>query len=189
MSYRVTASIGALLLLSACAVPNTGGQQAAGAGTPGLGPQQAYSQQLFRSDMATAGVDLGSAESFNDPNRVTSVVKHCYDGAQFPQFSTYQSTLRRCLVMDYVAYRDDLDATHHGQLPGNPFFEGDVVLRRWAADAPRAGFSSPDEMFQFMRAGYAYAKPSELSALRTHNQQIFVQPQPGRGPSILPGSQ
>ena len=120
MSHRVTASFGALLLLSACAVPTTGGQQAAGTGTPGLGPQDAYSQQAFRSDMATAGVDLGSAESFNEPSRVTSVVKHCYDGAQFPQFSTYQSTLRRCLVMDYVAYRDDLDATHHGQLPVTP---------------------------------------------------------------------
>ncbi len=60
--------------------------------------------------------------------------------------------------------------------------------RRWAADAPKAGFSSPDEMFQFMRAGYGYAKPNELAALRTHNQQIFV-PQAGQGPSILPGSQ
>ncbi len=165
MSHRVTASIGALLLLSACAVPNTGGQQGAGTGTPGLGPQDAYSTPVFRSDMVTAGVDLGSAESFNDPSRVTAVVKHCYDGVRFPAFSMYQ---RQCMVMDYVAYRDDLDATHHGQLPGNPFFEGDVVLRRWAADAPKAGFSSPDEMFQFMRAG---------------------QPQPGRGPSILSGSQ
>ena len=189
MSHRVTASIGVLLLLSACAVPTTSGQQAAGTGTPGLGPQDAYSTPVFRSDMATAGVDLGSAMEFNDPSRVTAVVKHCYDGVRFPAFSTYQRFLRQCMVMDYVAYRDDLDATHHGQLPGNPFFEGDVVLRRWAADAPKAGFSSPDEMFQFMRAGYGYAKPTEVAALRTHNQQIFVQPQPGRGPSILPGSQ
>ena len=189
MSHRVTASIGALLLLSACAVPKTGGQQGAGASAPGLGLQDAYSQPVFRSDMATAGVDLGSAESFNDPNRVTSVVKHCYDGAQYPQFSTYQRVLRQCMVMDYVAYRDDLEATHHGQLPGNPFFARDVVVRRWTADSPRAGFSSPEEMFQFMRAGYGYAKPNELAALRTHNQQIFVPPQSGRGPSILYGSQ
>ncbi len=89
MSHRVTASIGVLLLLSACAVPNTGGQQGAGAGTPELGPQDAYSQPVFKSDMATAGVDLGSAESFNEPNRVTAVVKQCYDGVRFPAFSTY----------------------------------------------------------------------------------------------------
>ncbi len=57
------------------------------------------------------------------------------------------------MVMDYVAYRDDLEATRHGQMPGNPFFARDVVVRRWTADSPRAGFSSPDEMFQFMRAG------------------------------------
>ena len=189
MSHRVTASIGALLLLSACAVPNAGGQQVAGTGTPGLGPQDAFSQPVFREDMATAGVDLGSAESFNDPNRVTAAVEQCYDGVKFPEFSTYQRFLRRCMVMDYVASRDDLAATHNGQIPGNPFFEGDVVVRRWAADSPRAGFSSPDEMFQFMRAGYSYAKPNELAALRTHNQQIFVAPQPGRGPSILSGSQ
>lgn len=189
MSYRVISSIWALLLLSACAIPKTGGRQVAGTGTPGLGPQDVYSQQVFRSDMATAGVDLGSAESFNEPDRVTAAVKLCYDGVKFPEFFTYQRSLRRCMVMDYVASRDDLEATHNGQLPGNPFFEGDVVVRRWAADSPRAGFSSPDEMFQFMRAGYGYAKPNELSALRTHNQQIFVAPQPGRGPSILPRSQ
>ena len=90
MSHHVAASIGALLLLSACAVPTTGGQQAAGAGTPRLGPQDAYSTPVFRSDMATAGVDLGSAMEFNDPSRVTAVVKHCYDGVRFPAFSTYQ---------------------------------------------------------------------------------------------------
>lgn len=187
MSHRVTASIGVLLLLSACAVPNAGGQQAAR--TPALGPQDAYSQPVFRQDMYTAGVDYGSAATFNDPSHVTATVKQCYDGVRTPEFSTYQRFLRRCMVMDYLAYKDDLAATHNGQLPGNPFFEGDVVVRRWAADSPRAGFSTPNEMFRFMRAGYGYAKPSEMAALKIHNQQIFVPPQSGRGPSILSGSQ
>ena len=91
------------------------------------------------------------------------------------------------MVMDYVAYKDDQAATRNGQIPGNPFLQRDVVLRRWAADSSKAGFSTPEEMFQFMRAGYSYAKPASVGVLKTHNQQIFVQPQPGRGPSILSG--
>ena len=187
MICRATASIGALLLLSACTVPGAGGQQAAS--TQALVSQEPYSQLVFQQDMYTAGAEYGSAMTHPAPNRAAVTVKQCYDSVGTLQFSTYQRHLRRCMVMDYVAYKDDQAATHNGQVPGNPFFERESVLRRWTADSPRAGFSTPDEMFQFMRTGYAYLKPMELQVLKTHNQQIFVQPQLGQRPSLLPGEQ
>lgn len=134
----------------------------------------------FRTSMNTAGSDYGAAVSFGDTAHIDNLISGCYQ--QYDQSSQYsnelgatnlQGQLRRCLVIDYMAYKDNQALTNRG-LAGNPFLSMDAFDNRMGSYGLKAGFPTPDQLFAFMRKGYAFAKPVEVGAL--HNSQNFQMP-------------
>ena len=147
--------------------------------------------------MFTVGVDYYSAVSHHDPNWTDRVVQQCYD-QQAPDPAnfyregltrTYRDGVRRCMILDYLGYKDNQNATHNERLAGDPFFSLTAADQRWRFWFFRAGFSTPDAMFQYLRTGYGYAKPVEINTARQLGQPLNVIPPRGaKLPSIFGGS-
>ena len=134
----------------------------------------------FRTSMNTAGADYADAVGFGDTAHVNNLIAGCYQ--QYDQAAQYQNELgatnlrgqlRRCLVIDYMAHKDNQAITSRG-LAGNPYLSMDAFDNRAGSYGLRAGFPTPDQLFAFMRKGYAFAKPVEVAALR--NGRNFQMP-------------
>lgn len=126
----------------------------------------------FRTLMYGAADAYGSAVAFGDTTHVNNAIAGCYQqynqGAQYQNVlgaGNMQGQLRRCLEIDYLAYKDNQALTNRG-LPGNPYVSADALNARWSHYGPLAGFQDPNSMFEYARAGYAIAKPAEMGALR-----------------------
>jgi hypothetical protein len=79
--------------------------------------------------------------------------------------------------MDYAAYKDNQIATHNYRTPGIPYFSMDAAQQRWATYGPQAGFTSADEMFQYMRGTYAFIHPTQVAVTRSRTPQaVAVRP-------------
>ena len=126
----------------------------------------------FRAQMDSAGNDYAGAVSYGDTAHIDNLVGGCYsiydqESAVANLGSSGQFEVRRCLEIDYLAYKDNQALTNRG-LPGNPYFTMDAFEQRMSRHAFKAGFTNPYDVFQWDRDGYMIAKPTEMDAL--HNR-------------------
>ena len=164
MTRKVLMGIGLGLFLTGCTVPPSPGQADSALTNPIIsnnpGPD-------YRTVMTNIGIDYAAELSWHDPQRVISAIDLCYkDSVAFPGIKG-QSDTRRCLAMDYAAYKDNQIATHNYRTPGIPYFSEDAAARRWAIYGPQAGFTTADAMFQFMRGTYAFVHPAQVNVTRS----------------------
>jgi hypothetical protein len=160
MIGRWFAPLGVVLLVGGCAVPPSP-EQADTALTHAVvsndpGPD-------YRTVMTNIGVNYAAELSWHDPQRVISAVELCYRNSVAFQGIKGQNDTRRCLAMDYAAYKDNQIATHNYRTLGIPYFSEDAAAQRWAIYGPQAGFTTADAMFQYMRGAYAFIHPTQVS--------------------------
>ena len=178
---RWFASLGMVLLLAACAAPSMPGQvDTAFTHRPvsnDPGPD-------YRTVMTDIGVDYAAALSWHDPQRVISPIELCYkDSGTFGGIGG-QNYTRRCLAMDYAAYKDNQIATHNYRTPGIPYFSEDTAAQRWTIYGPQAGFTTADAMFQYMRGTYAFIHPTQVNVTNSRtpgtvvNRPMTIAPNP-----------
>jgi hypothetical protein len=157
-------SLGLVLLIAACSTPATPGQGSAAlthhviSNDPG--PD-------FQAVMTQIGIDYAAELSWHDPQRVITPVEQCYRDSGAFQGIKGENDTRRCLAMDYAAYKDNQIATHNYRMPGIPYFNEDAAAQRWTIYGPRAGFTSADAMFQYMRGAYAFIHPTQVAVTRS----------------------
>ena len=191
---RLSASVRAVLnatTIASVAVMLAGCNMSSGAGQqPVLGQTTGYvgSAPDIRTEMFNLGVDYGSAVSFGDTAHVTDLVSSCYvqwEQTTAPNENTLgtaytQYVLHRCLELDYLAYKDNQALTNQG-LSGNPYFTRDAFDGRLGRYGIPAGFTNPNDVFPWLRSGYAFARPAANEAIRHHQGFHFGAPQPITG--------
>jgi hypothetical protein len=140
--------------------------------------------------MNNIGIDHAAELSWHDPQRVITAVEGCdkIEGNGSIQGIYGENSTRRCLAMDYAAYKDNQIATHNYRTPGIGYFSEDAAARRWTIYGPRAGFTTADAMFEYMRGTYAFVKPAQLNATRAREGwgSPLVPSGGARLPSVLP---
>jgi hypothetical protein len=162
--------LGLILLVGGCAVPPSG--QANTALTHPVvsndpGPD-------YRTVMTNIGIDYAAELSWHDPQRVISAIQGCYrDSGAFVGLKG-ESDTRRCLAMDYAAYKDNQIATHNYRTPGIPYFNEDAAAQRWATYGRQAGFTTADAMFEYMRGTYAFIHPTQVAVTRSRTPPPVV---------------
>jgi hypothetical protein len=114
--------------------------------------------------MTDIGVDYAAELSWHDPQRVIAPIEQCYKNSGAFQGILGQNNTRRCLAMDYAAYKDNQIATHNYRMPGVSYSSEDSAAQRWAIYGPQAGFTTADAMFQYMRGTYAFIHPTQVNA-------------------------
>lgn len=151
--------------LAGCTLPRSGTQ-------PATSTAYDFQGADFRTLMYGAADAYASAVASGDTTHVDTAISSCYQ--QYNQSAQYQNVLgagnvegqlRRCVEIDYLAYKDNQALTNRG-LPGNPYVSADALNARWSHYGPLAGFQDANSMFDYARAGYAIAKPTEMDALR-----------------------
>jgi hypothetical protein len=189
MTGRSFASFGVMLLLAGCAVPSSPNQVGYGGNSGvisnGFGVD-------YRDVMNNIGIDYAAELSWHDPQRVITAVEGCYKsgGNGSTQGIDVDNWTRRCLAMDYAAYKDNQIATHNYRTPGIAYFSEDGAALRWTIYGPRAGFTTAEAMSEYIRGTYAFVKPAQLNATwaREGWGGPLVPPAGTRPPSVLPSS-
>lgn len=177
--------LGGALSLGACANPGTGPTGVPTAGQPVANAPDDSMNPRFEAMLSQLGGDY-AVMVMQGPAFTNHEIQKCYAyETQFRQQGTdpdlvlltaYRNAVRRCLVFDYLAYKDNQDATHNYSLPGgNPYVSMDATQDRWSNWLPDAGFSSPDAMLTFLRTSYSISKPYEMQVL---NSQPHYAPAP-----------
>jgi hypothetical protein len=160
-----------VLLLAGCTVP------------PSLGPSDSAlthpvisndSGPDYRSVMTQIGIDYAAELSWNDPQRVITAIEGCYRDSGAFQGIEGQNDTRRCLAMDFAAYKDNQVATHNYRTPGILYFSEDAAAQRWTIYAPQAGFASAEAMFEYMRGTYAFVHPTQVDITRSRTPGTVV---------------
>ena len=155
----------ATIRLAGCTLPQSGTQ-------PATSTVYDFQGADFKTLMYSAADAYANAMAFGDTTHVNNAISGCYQqynqGAQYQNVlgaGNVQGQLRRCLEIDYLAYKDNQALTNRG-LPGNPYVSSESLDARWGHYGPLAGFQDANSMFEYARAGYAIAKPAEMGALR-----------------------
>jgi hypothetical protein len=171
MMRRWFAPLGFVLLVGGCAVPPSPGQADTALTHPVIsndpGPD-------YRTVMTNIGIDYAAELSWHDPQRVITAVDYCYKDSGAFQGIKGQNDTRRCLAMDYAAYKDNQIATHDYRTPGIPYFSEDAAAQRWAIYGPQAGFTTADAMFQYMRGTYAFIHPTQVDVTKSRTPPPVV---------------
>lgn len=185
MTIKLPASVGVLLLLAGCSVPSASGQP----GYSGTHPimVNSVSGLNYKTQMNEIGGDYAAALSWNSPERLNYQVESCYAGqgnGAIGGLYGYEGT-RRCLALDYAAYKDNQIATHHYKLPGNPYFSREAAEKRWIIYGPRAGFTDAESMFSYLRGTYAFVKPAQLNVTNSMRPISVIPPKGAHLPSLI----
>ncbi len=179
MRHRVVWPFAAVLLMAGCAVSSVPGRSGFGGTTPVVvndNPNTSY-----RQEMTLIAAQYEADLSWNDPRHVSEDVANCYKNkgsrAILGNFRT--QSIRWCLALDYVAYKDNQAATHDYRTPGNPYFSREAAKRRWAMWGPEAGFTDAESMFQYMRGTYSFVKPTQVNITNAMRPRRLL-PAPGQ---------
>ena len=170
---KITAAL-MVLGLSGCAMPPPGGSQAPAQSAAASVPPDDGVAPDFKAEMREVGYKyygmVTQGEAFTNGQ-----LAECYQAQQtdpnvfLTNINLYRNALRQCLVLDYMAFKDNQRATHDYQTPGNPYEDKEVALQRWEHWWTRLGFTTTDAMFHYMRLGEGWAKPYELSLLNQNH--------------------
>lgn len=163
------------LCLGACATPQTGTPAAQDAGYPPDDSMTPWFARMLRNIGGDYGVMV-----LQGPAWTNQALQKCYGyETQFhvtsggPYLtSRYRDDVRRCLVLDYLAYKDNQGATQHNAQAGNPSVFMEATQARWSYWFQIAGFSTPDTMFTFLRVSASMARPYEMAVLNSQPSNV-----------------
>lgn len=174
-----------LLSVAACAMPPAGSSGTSQSAEAAVYPPDDGVAPDFKDRMRDVGYQYygmatqGAAFTNNQ-------LQQCYAGqtdkvdnfAREGLLNLYRNSLRRCLVLDYLAFKDNQNATHKYAVAGNPYLSMEATEGRWGHWFPLAGFSGPEAGFRYMRLGYGYSKPYEIQLLQ-QNRPLTLGPPRG----------
>jgi hypothetical protein len=160
MRFRLTASLTALLLLSGCAARYSASPGASGGVTPDA---LTFNTRLpYNIWMMDIGIRYAGDVDFFRPARAIKDIESCYHQAEVALMDRTR-TMRGCMILDYVAYKDWRRRSDHMRFTIPAFFMPDVAEQRWVVYGPASGFSDPEQMFAFFRNAYRFVEPYAIT--------------------------